>query len=149
MSLGGECWELMDALRKIKRRLYRILKTTHNLSALVGASGALAKDQKGKLLYNRPPPIKILACFMTEKHSNSTSWQTYKRLLAYLKGLQLPFAVSVFGYLLFAATQPMLAKLMEVIIEAIQNKDLDARWSLPFMAVGIFAVRGVGSFLGD
>ncbi|MCG8313030.1 MAG: lipid A export permease/ATP-binding protein MsbA [Pseudomonadales bacterium] len=86
---------------------------------------------------------------MTENLTNSTSWQIYLRLLAYLEGLKFPFAVSVFGYLLFAGTQPMLAKLMEVIIEAIQNKNLDARWSLPFLAVGIFAVRGIGSFLGD
>lgn len=73
----------------------------------------------------------------------------YLRLLGYLRGVRLAFLVSIVGYLVFALTQPMLAKLMEVIIEAIQNKDVDARWTLPLYAIGIFAVRGLGSFLGD
>jgi len=74
--------------------------------------------------------------------------QTYIRLLKYLKGLQGYFLLSIVGFAIFAASQPMLAKLMELIINAIELKDADARWAYPFMAVGIFLVRGVGSFLG-
>ena len=66
-----------------------------------------------------------------------------------MKQVRLPFILSVFGYIVFAATQPMLAKLMELIVESIENNDSEARWFLPLLAVGIFALRGLGSFFGD
>lgn len=72
----------------------------------------------------------------------------YGRLLAYLKGYVWTFALSIFGYLLFAATQPMLAKLMEQVVEAIETKNTDARLLLPLLAIGIFALRGLGTFIG-
>lgn len=75
--------------------------------------------------------------------------QTYLRLLRYLKGLRGMFAISIFGYLMFGASQPMLAKLMEYIIQALNTNNSDARWTLPFFAIGIFAFRGVGSFIGN
>lgn len=77
-----------------------------------------------------------------------SSMQVYVRLLGYLKGLVWPFTLSIIGFLMFAASQPMLAKIMELIIEAIGNKQSDARWTLPALAVGVFLFRGVGMFLG-
>lgn len=77
------------------------------------------------------------------------SWQTYLRLLRYLKGLRGWFLLSIVGYLIFGASQPMLAKLMELIIRALEEKNSDARWTLPFFAIGVFAIRGVGSFIGN
>ncbi len=74
---------------------------------------------------------------------------TYLRLLKYLKPLAVPFVTSIVGLALFAATAPMLAKLMEMVIQAINTKDADARWLLPAGAIGIFIIRGVGSFLGN
>lgn len=74
---------------------------------------------------------------------------TYLRLLTYLKPLKFHFALSVVGFAIFAASQPLLAKLMELIIEAIEAKNADARWSLPLYAVGIFLIRGMGWFLGN
>ena len=71
---------------------------------------------------------------------------TYLRLLSYLKPLQFHFALSIIGFAIFAASQPMLAKLMELIIEAIEVNNADARWTLPLYAVGIFLVRGIGWF---
>ncbi len=79
----------------------------------------------------------------------SSGWQTYKRLLRYLRGLYGWFALSVIGFIIFGASQPMLAKLMELVIEALNAKDSDARWTLPAFAVGIFAVRGLGFFIGN
>lgn len=85
--------------------------------------------------------------------SNTTSdklspFRTYLRLFAYLKPLLLPFIVSILGFAAFAASQPMLAKLMEMVIEAINNKNVDARWLLPPAAIAIFIFRGIGSFFG-
>ena len=75
-------------------------------------------------------------------------FRTYLRLFSYLKPLLFPFIVSVIGFAMFAASQPMLAKLMEMVIEAINNKNVDARWILPPAAIAIFIFRGVGSFFG-
>lgn len=85
---------------------------------------------------------------MTNEQQSPSSLQTYIRLLRYLKGLIFPFALSIAGFMIFAASQPALAKLMELIIDAIEKKDSEARWLLPFGAVLIFLVRGIGSFLG-
>jgi len=73
---------------------------------------------------------------------------TYLRLVRYLKPLVLYFAVSILGFVLYAASNPLLAKLNGLVIQAIEHKDSDARWLLPFFAIGIFLMRGVGSFLG-
>jgi subfamily B ATP-binding cassette protein MsbA len=78
-----------------------------------------------------------------------SSLQTYLRLLKYLKPLALPFMVSIAGFALFASSMPMLAKLMELVIEAINQKDPNAQWLLPVAAIGVFIVRGVGSFFGN
>lgn len=84
---------------------------------------------------------------MNESKATS-SMQTYMRLLKYLKGLITPFTLSIAGFLVFAASQPLLAKLMEMVINSIEQKDSGARWFLPALAIGIFFLRGVGTFLG-
>ena len=86
---------------------------------------------------------------MTTKTTAPSSTETYLRLVTYLKPLVWPFAISIVGFMIFAASQPALAKMMELIIDAIQRKDADARFLLPLSAVGIFVVRGVGWFLGN
>lgn len=85
---------------------------------------------------------------MSHPQQSASSLQTYLRLLRYLKGLIIPFLLSIAGFMIFAASQPALAKLMELIIDAIEKKNSDARWVLPFAAVLVFFIRGVGSFLG-
>ena len=74
---------------------------------------------------------------------------TYFRLLKYLFRYRFTFLFSIFGYVLFALSQPAMAKLMETIIEAINAKDPAARYTLPLLAIGIFAVRGLGQFIGS
>lgn len=83
-----------------------------------------------------------------DQNAMVTNFKTYVRLLRYLKGLTGAFGLSLVGFLIFAGSQPMLAKLMQEIIDAIDKKDTSARWVLPFLAVGIFLIRGIGSFLG-
>ncbi len=78
-----------------------------------------------------------------------TGFQVYMRILQYLKPLLVPFFISFVGFLIFAATQPLFPELLKHVIDAVEAKDTDARWILPFMAIGLFAIRGVGSFLGS
>ncbi len=65
-----------------------------------------------------------------------------------MKPLIVPFIVSILGFVIFAASQPLLPGLMEKIITAIEQKDSQAQWVLPLYALGIFVVRGIGTFLG-
>ena len=86
---------------------------------------------------------------MTQPRKNSeASLGLYLRVISYLKGRIGQFLLSVFGFLMFGLSQPMLAKLMELTIEAIETQDATARWYLPAFAILIFVFRGIGSFLG-
>lgn len=78
----------------------------------------------------------------------SSGFDVYLRLLKYLKPLWLSFALSIVGFILFAASQPALAKLMGVIVNAIEAKDADARYYVPALLIAIYIVRGIGTFMG-
>ena len=75
--------------------------------------------------------------------------QSYFRLLKYLKPLKFQFALSIVGFAIFAASQPALAKFLELVIDAIQKQNADARYWLPAAAIGIYIVRGIGYFIGN
>lgn len=80
--------------------------------------------------------------------NESSGFDVYLRLLKYLKPLWLSFALSIIGFMLFAASQPALAKLMGVIVNAIEAKDADARYYVPALLIAIYIVRGIGTFMG-
>lgn len=80
----------------------------------------------------------------------SAGWEVYIRLLGYVKPYWLIFILSVFGFIIFAASQPALAQLMEYLVGAIEaeNRPTD-RYLIPLWLVAIFLVRGIGSFIGN
>lgn len=75
--------------------------------------------------------------------------EIYWRLLTYLKPRLLLFMISVLGFLVFAASQPALAQVMEYLIDAIDSGDKDQRIIIPLTMMAIFIVRGIGSFVGN
>lgn len=75
--------------------------------------------------------------------------RVYWRLLSYLKPHFPVFSMSILGFLLFAATQPALAQMMEYLINAIDSADPSGRISIPLTMVGIYLVRGIGFFIGS
>ena len=93
-----------------------------------------------------------------------STFKTYWRLLRYIRPWIVPFTISIVGFMIYAASNPMLAKLNGLVIEAIQQKNPDAtwvfpylniampahaaQWALPALAIAIFLMRGVGAFLG-
>ncbi|HCS25995.1 MAG TPA: lipid A export permease/ATP-binding protein MsbA [Spongiibacteraceae bacterium] len=93
----------------------------------------------------------ILADTNTSTNINNldNGWQIYMRLLKYLKPLIPAFALSIVGYMIFAATTPAQAKLLELLVDAIENKDHDARYYIPPAIAGVYLLRGVGTFLGS
>ncbi len=59
------------------------------------------------------------------------------------------FVVSLIGYLLYAATQPMVAMIIQHIIEVLNSEKREGIELLPLIFMAIFFIRGVGSFLGN
>ncbi len=78
----------------------------------------------------------------------ASSLDAYLRLLRYIKPYWGYFALSIVGFLIFSATEPAQAKLLGMMIAAVQNKDSDARFYIPAMLIGLYVIRGVGTFLG-
>ena len=69
--------------------------------------------------------------------------------MAYVKPYWFIFLVSVVGYLIFAATQPMFAALIEYIVDSIQEQNREGMYWVPCAFVGIIVLRGIGAFLGS
>ncbi|CAM3328902.1 Lipid A export ATP-binding/permease protein MsbA [Halomonas lysinitropha] len=77
-----------------------------------------------------------------------SGWILYKRLLGYVKPYWRAFALAIFGYALYAASSTALAEMMKRLIDGIQDPDAAFRLFLPMFVVGMFAARGLGTFLG-
>ena len=80
--------------------------------------------------------------------AENSSWRIYLRLLNYVKPYWFAFVVSVFGFGLYAATQAGFAKWLEYVVDSVSEGQLDQRTWLALAVVGLFVVRGIGSFLG-
>ena len=80
---------------------------------------------------------------------SASAWHSYKQLLGYARSYWLAFIISVVGFALYAATQPMWAALVEYFTDAIYNRETEARLWVPAAIIGIFFLRGVGTFVGS
>ncbi len=77
------------------------------------------------------------------------SWAVYKRLLSYAKPYWPVFLVAFLGYALYGASQAMSAKWLESVVDSVQQGRLDERTWLALAVLGIFLLRGIGTFLGN
>lgn len=75
-------------------------------------------------------------------------WKLYRRLLVYLKPLRLYFLLSILGNVLYAGASAYMAQALEYVIETVENPTEEGRLFLPALIMALFAVRGVGGFLG-
>lgn len=78
-----------------------------------------------------------------------SDWQIYKRLLSYVKPFWIAFVVAGLGNALYAAASTGMAAAMEFVIEAIEDPTPENRLLVPGLVIAIFALRGVGFFLGN
>ncbi|HET8850414.1 MAG TPA: lipid A export permease/ATP-binding protein MsbA, partial [Marinobacter sp.] len=88
----------------------------------------------------RPEPLKA---------PPTGSWPTYKRLLGYVRPFWLAFSLAVFGNIIYAAASTGMAAAMEFVIAAIENPTEQNRLTLTGLIVGVFALRGVGTFFSQ
>ena len=75
-------------------------------------------------------------------------FKVYLRLLSYLKPFWGIGLLVLLGFSINAATEVSVAKLLERIIEAIQNKDQSFTTLFPLLVVLLMFFRGVGLFMG-
>lgn len=81
--------------------------------------------------------------------ATSDSWVIYRRLLSYLRPWWGMLLLSIIGFALYAASQTAFARWMEQVVDAVQSSDPDARLWVALTVIGIFLVRGIGTFLGQ
>ena len=72
----------------------------------------------------------------------------YFRLLKYVKPFSWAFALSILGYIIYAASSTAFAELMKYLVDSIEKQNSEFRWLFPTLMVASFAARGFGSFLG-
>ncbi len=80
--------------------------------------------------------------------SQQSGWMLYKRLLGYVRPHWRAFALAIVGYAIYAASSTALAEMMKRLIDGIQEPDTAFRVFLPLFVIGMFAARGLGTFLG-
>jgi subfamily B ATP-binding cassette protein MsbA len=81
------------------------------------------------------------------KH-NTNAFKSYKRLFSYVLPFWQAFMVSVLGYLIYAATQPLFAALIQYIVDTLQAKNKEAMTLLPAFLLILIIIRGIGTYLG-
>jgi subfamily B ATP-binding cassette protein MsbA len=83
------------------------------------------------------------------KKESEASIQIYKRLLSYVKPHRGLFFISILGFLIYSATQPLFAALIKHIIDTLQTEAREGMYYLPLFFSGLIIVRGVGAYLGN
>lgn len=78
----------------------------------------------------------------------ASSWASYKRLLKYVRPYWPIFLLSVLGYAIYAGSSTAFAHILKMLVDSIEQGMEDKRLFFPLVVVGIFALRGVGTFLG-
>jgi len=87
-----------------------------------------------------------------EPHPNSDGnyWSIYLRLLRYAKPYTGAFMIGVLGMILFAATQSGLVFLVQTFLKgAFVARDPRVEWIVPVGVVVLFALRGIGDYVGN
>lgn len=77
-----------------------------------------------------------------------SSWVAYRRLLGYVRPYWFVFMLSVLGYAIYAASSTAFAHVMKLLVDSIQEGMDEKRLFFPLLVVGIFALRGLGTFMG-
>ena len=73
----------------------------------------------------------------------------YRRLLRYVRPYRAVFAFAILGMLLVASTDVMMLRIVQPLLNDIASITVEsARW-VPPMIVGVFVLRGIGSYISE
>lgn len=87
--------------------------------------------------------------------AQQSSFKVYLRLLKYVVPYWMAFAISILGFLLFASSQPMLAHMLKLFLDGLQDPEhatmlgVSMIYGVPLLIVLIAVYQGIGSFLGN
>ncbi len=81
--------------------------------------------------------------------TNQSNLQVYLRLLQYVKPHWKIFVLSVIGYLMYSSSQPLLATIAGWLADAVYTRESSAVYLIPLSLLGIYFLRGLGSFIGN
>ena len=84
-----------------------------------------------------------------EPQAQPGGWAIYKRLLQYVLPHWYAFVFSFVGFGLYALSQMGFAKWMEYIVDTLEQGLLEQRHLVAGAVLGIFLVRGLGTFMGQ
>ena len=74
--------------------------------------------------------------------------QVYGRLLGYAKPYWKAFTLSLVGMIVFAATEPLFAAMMQPLLDgSFVDKDINVVRAMPVLLVALFVVRGIAGFV--
>ena len=74
------------------------------------------------------------------------AWQTYRRLISYVRPHRGTFMLGLFGGIAFSLTQAAFGKFAQELGDGFQNRDPSSIVFLPLALVALFAIRGVADF---
>ncbi|MCK5727864.1 MAG: lipid A export permease/ATP-binding protein MsbA, partial [Methylococcales bacterium] len=83
-----------------------------------------------------------------KKPQKESAIKSYKRLFSYVLPFWKAFSISILGYLIYAATQPLFAALIQYIVDTLQLKNKEAMMMLPVFLLSLIIIRGIGTYLG-
>ena len=73
----------------------------------------------------------------------------YRRLLGYVRPYRAVFGASILGMALVASTDLLMLRIVQPLLNNFGAIDVeDTKW-LPFMIVGVFVLRGIGSYVSE
>ncbi|SFB83970.1 ATP-binding cassette, subfamily B, MsbA [Marinospirillum celere] len=75
-------------------------------------------------------------------------WVSYKRLLKYVAPYWPIFLLAILGYAIYAGSSTAFAHILKMLVDSIEQGMEDKRLFFPLIVVAIFALRGLGTFLG-
>jgi ATP-binding cassette, subfamily B, bacterial MsbA len=73
----------------------------------------------------------------------------YRRLLGHVRPYRAIFAASIVGMLLVASTDVMMLRIVQPLLNNIGAISVDETAWLPFLIVGVFVLRGIGSYVSE
>lgn len=72
----------------------------------------------------------------------------YGRLIGHAKPYWRMFSISIVGMLVYAATEPAFAAMMQPLLDgSFVDRDIDVVRTMPFLLVGLFVIRGIAGFV--
>jgi subfamily B ATP-binding cassette protein MsbA len=73
----------------------------------------------------------------------------YRRLLRYVRPYRATFAFAIVGMVLVASTDVMMLKIVQPLLNNMQSIDAANGWWIPQLIIGVFVLRGIGSYISE